>query len=286
MPGNLLHQDNLLQLPLTGEYIRYQMSRRVGEVAAATEAMVDPSVSVVIRSRNNVGQLYQLFGDISSQRYEGEVEVVVVDTESSDGSAQEAKWFGAEVVNIRQADFNYPKALNLGFAAATNKWVFSLVDHSRLLTHDNTLRIATRANSLSPEIAIIAGITLPNDNASWVEKVAAAAFFPPIVRKKAEPADKSYMGFPGSNNSLINKEAWSEVGGYDESYAAGGEDGALARAVLAANRLLMADPAMSVYHSHGANLAQSIRQFRYWANLGGPHPFDRAKLEAFNPSLA
>lgn len=276
---NLLHPEYIARVPIVGEYLCNTLAQRVGEVAMATEGLVDPAVSVVIRSRNNAGQLAELLDDIEKQDFNGEVEVVVVDTESTDGTAEVARNFGAVVVPIEQKGFNYPDALNQGFAAASHRWVFSLVDHS-LLTSDQIFRIATRSQNQS-NVAGVSGITFPNANASRAERIGTAMAFPNKVRKPAHVATKLSMGILATNTSLIRRDVWSEVGGFDEAYGAGGEDGALAAAIDRAGYDIVIDPAMSVHHTHGTGFIDSIRQFRYWGSLGKPQAFDQMRLEQF-----
>lgn len=277
--SNLLHEEYLLHIPVTGEYIRDSLAQRAGEVALAAKCLPDPDISVVIRSRNNAGQLEGLLHDINQQDFNGKVEIVVVDTESTDGTAGVAKDYGAVVVPTTQDDFSYPRALNQGFAAASHKWVFSFVDHS-LLVSDQILRIATRSEA-TPNIAGVSGITLPNANASLAELAATAISFPNRVRKPAHVATKAGLGFLATNASLIRQDAWSELGGFNEAYGAGGEDGALGAAIMAAGLDIIIDPAMSVHHTHGTGFINSVRQVLYWRSLGKPQAFDRDRLAQF-----
>lgn len=279
----LLHQENLLRVPFTGETMRDDLNQRAGEVALATRGLPDPNVSIVIRSRNNVSQLKGLLRDVSMQDFTGEVEVVLVDTESSDGTVETAKEFGATVVPINQEDFSYPKALNLGFDAASYGWVFSFVDHS-LLTSNQVLHTATRSDA-QHNVAGVSGIPFPNANGSWFELAATAVEYPKRVRRPAALSTKTGLGFLATNTSLIHRDAWLEVGGFDESYGAGGEDGALAKAILRAGHAIVVDPAMSVYHSHGVGLINGVRQVQYWTTLGKPSEFDRQRLAKFRTDL-
>lgn len=277
--SNLLHEELLLQVPLTGEFIRDSLAQRAGEVAVSTEGLSDPNVSVLIRSRNNAEQLEMLLDDVRAQKFDGEIEVVLVDTESTDGTVEVGKNFGATIIPVTQEGFSYPNALNRGFAAASHTWVYSFVDHS-LLSSDQIFRIATRSDT-QPDVAGVSGITLPNANASWVELAGTAANFPNRVRKPANASSKLGLGFLATNASLINKAAWAEVGGFDEAYAAGGEDGALAKAILEAGHKIVVDPAMSVHHTHGLGLVDSLRQVRYWTTLGKPQAFSQQRLAKF-----
>jgi GT2 family glycosyltransferase len=270
-------------MPLTGDCVATSLTRHAGEVALASQGLPDPDVSIVIRSKNNIAQLGGLFDDLEAQSFDGGVELIVVDTESNDGAPLLAKAFGAEVLTISQADFSYPKALNMGFGAASNPWVLSLVDHS-LLAHDQTLRLPSRCAQY-PNIAAVSGITLPNANASKTELMASAALLAGEMRRPARISAKTGMGIMATNASFIRRDAWRDAGGFDESYGAGGEDGALAREILARGRDILIDPAMAVHHTHGLSLGDSLKQLRYWSGLGKPRAFSKQELAVYRPEL-
>ncbi len=279
----LLHEQYLLRFPLGGRYIRDNLVKRLEELVEQTRGLPDPNVSVVIRSQNNARQLQGLLDDISKQDFRSKIEVIVVDTESTDGTIEVAKKFGARIISIPQADFSYPKALNLGFAAASHAWIFSFVDHS-LLTSNQTFRIATRAASQT-EIGGVWGLNLPNANATPSERLAMALGFPSRMRRPAYSATKMEPGILAANSSLYSKKAWETLGGFDESYGAGGEDSALAAAMMRAGYHIIVDPAMSVHHTHGTGFIDSLKQFRYWFTLGKPQAFSRARLANFRKEL-
>ena len=110
----LLHQSNLQRIPIVGDYCSRLLAVRVGELVNSV-ASKDPDVSVVIRSRNNAAGLESLLEDIKLQDYEGAIEAVVVDSESTDGSKQVARRLGATVVSLTQDNYSHPRALNCGF---------------------------------------------------------------------------------------------------------------------------------------------------------------------------
>jgi rhamnosyltransferase len=77
-----------------------------------------PSVSVVIRNRNEAASLELVLRALALQALRPR-EIVVVDNESSDGSAELARGRGATVVPLAAGAFSYGRALNLGLAATT-----------------------------------------------------------------------------------------------------------------------------------------------------------------------
>jgi hypothetical protein len=139
----MLHENYLRRTPILGPHVLRLLEGHVialwSEAAKADSR--DPDVSIVIRSRNNVSDLSALIDDLEGQLYSGEVEIIVVDSESRDGSAEHARLRGATVVRISQSDYSHPYALNAGFRVAQHSWVFSLVEHSSL-SHIHSLRTA------------------------------------------------------------------------------------------------------------------------------------------------
>ena len=71
-------------------------------------------ISVVIPVRDGGGDLERCLAGIAAQRIEEEVEVVVVDSGSSDGSVDVARAAGAVVTEIGPAEFGHGRTRNLG----------------------------------------------------------------------------------------------------------------------------------------------------------------------------
>jgi len=86
-------------------------------------------VSVIIPVRNGGGQLTNLLGKIYSQKKIEHIEVVIVDSESTDNTVRIAGEFGAKVISILQRDFNHGGTRNLGAAEANGDFlVFTVQD--------------------------------------------------------------------------------------------------------------------------------------------------------------
>lgn len=94
---------------------------------AGTEETVDARVSVVIPTLNAGEELGWLLRKLQAQRAVREVEVVVVDSGSSDGSPALAREWGAKVVEIAPAEFTHSHARNLGADAATGDYLLFMV---------------------------------------------------------------------------------------------------------------------------------------------------------------
>lgn len=279
---HILHPEIFDRLPIIGPRLRDELADRAQEVADANLGE-DPDISVVIRTRNNTGRIEALFADIAAQKFAGKVQIVVVDTESNDGTIRAAKLNGAEVVNIAQADFSYPRALNLGFKAAAYPYVLSLVGHSSL-SNDQTFRAITRR---CREVGFggAYGLPLSDANASWTERLAFGVRQLRYLRG-AVRIIKDKPGMLGANTSVISKAAWSALGGFDETFAAGGEDSELARKMLAAHMKIVRDPVLSLHHSHGLGPVNSLRQARHWVEVyRNARGFDGQRVARRRPDL-
>ena len=242
-----------------------------------------PSLSIVIRSRNNMKGLQRLLDDVDEQAFSGDVEVIVVDSGSNDGSIELAQDRADKVVSINQAHYSHPVALNAGFMQASNEWVLSLVDHS-LLAHSRVLQLLAQWSAIE-RVAGISGIVLPGINASNTERLVGTPLAARMLRRPPCEVRQDRMGILATNCSAFRKSVWESLDGFDEQYGAGGEDGAFCRAALSDGWTVVLDPALSVHHSHGLGPVESVRQVRHWSEFGHPNPFSLDRLLSYRSDL-
>ncbi len=281
----LLHAENFARIPIVGGWFARKLQAKAQTLASRTKGLPDPDISVVIRAKNDEAYATQWFEDLAAQDFTGDIEVIVVDTSSTDRTAEIARTHGAKVVTITQEEFTYPHALNVGFRAATHPYVVTLVGHSNL-TSSMMLKALTYWCQRE-DFAGIYGFSLPNKNASFWERLGSALVLPPYLRA-TKIMHKSAGGLLGANGSIVKREVWERLGGYDERYAGGGEDTALGRSMLAAGLLVVREPLCMVFHSHGLGFADGLRQLRHWGQVARPRPqaFNTARLLKRRPDLA
>jgi len=65
------------------------------------------SVSIIIPTRNGGKLFEQTLKALASQEYAGEIEIVIIDTESEDGTPALAEKYGAKVIPITKSKFNH-----------------------------------------------------------------------------------------------------------------------------------------------------------------------------------
>jgi rhamnosyltransferase len=78
--------------------------------------------SLVIRAYNESRHLPRLLEGVRQQTVR-DVEIILVDSGSTDDTVKIAESYGAKVVHIAPADFTFGRSLNLGIAASTRELV-------------------------------------------------------------------------------------------------------------------------------------------------------------------
>lgn len=278
MSEHLLHPELYDRIPMFGGQVAEITNDRAAEVM--TEGPHDEDVSVVIRALNEAGPLKNLLKDVHSNIFAGEVEIVVVDNESSDSTADIARDYGATVVTIPRDKFTHPLSLNTGMEAASHDAVFMTVAHANLT---NTQLLQAGSRHIRDGVAGIYGTTVPNSNASRTERLVAMGT--PLVMAKMS-IEKAGIGVLGVTNAMISKSVWRELGGFDMQYERGGEDTLMAGQMLKAGLEIVRDPALSVHHTHGLGPINYARQVAQWQQtLQAPQEFDREQWANRRPDL-
>lgn len=279
----LLHPENFSRIRVNGRRIKKWFQKRALQILEDSASIPEPNISVVIRTRNDADHIERLFADIKAQDYSGAVEIIVVDTESRDNTVDYARSHGAKIISLTQAEFNYPKALNMGFETARYPWVVTLVGHSSLTSTVMFKSLAYWAVKYN-DLGGIYSLPLANWNASAWERL--ENIIAPRIWKRPQHIKELSIGIMAANGSIVKRETWQQLGGYDERYAAGGEDRALARSMLDKGVVIVREPLCSVFHSHGLNFKNTVKQWIHWGDVAkNPSTFNTQKVHSRRPDL-
>lgn len=91
--------------------------------------MCTPAVSIIVRTLNEAKFLPECLQKIGEQKYGGPVEVVVVDSGSTDDTIKIASDCGSKVVRISKSEFTFGRSLNVGCEASTGEVLVLLSAH-------------------------------------------------------------------------------------------------------------------------------------------------------------
>lgn len=285
--SHLLHAELFDKVPIVGAHYRDELAERSQEVADATEGMQDPDISILIRTRNNEARIEGLFEDIAAQEYNGNKQIVVVDTESTDRTREIAYSMGATIVSLTQDEFTYPKSLNEGFRAAENAYVLTLTNRTNF-TNKMALRGITRWHGLRNFAGAYGAQIWDNESSIWESTLLAGMNYKDKRLRSAGPISEWEGGAMVANRSVVRKDAWETAGGYDESFERGGEDTDFAKRLLAECMTIVREPALSMHHSWGGlSLVNTLRRAREQRHLrrGVPEPFNAKYIVGSRPDL-
>jgi rhamnosyltransferase len=218
-------------------------------------------ISVVIPVKNGGADLERCLAGIAMQRIDEEVEVIVVDSGSHDGSPARARATGARVYEIPAEEFGHGRTRNLGVELSQGDLVaFTSQD----AVADGGLwlaRLAAAARS-GPDVAGAYGRQLPHPDARPPERFFLDFLYGPEPRlQRLDPAgDLTFEVTLFSNvNAAIPRAILERFPFRDDLTMS--EDQEWSRRVLREGYGLVYEPGAAVRHSHAYTMRTAFRRF-------------------------
>jgi rhamnosyltransferase len=236
-------------------------------------------ISVIIPVRNGGLDLRRCLEGIRSQAIEDEVEVVVIDSESTDGSPRVAAEWGARVHSIRAAEFNHGRSRNLGaHLARGNVLVFTTQDARAASRAWLATLVAPLANRR--DVAGVYGRQLPRPGTKPPEQYFLNFLYGDGAREQhaAKRPELTMETTLFSNvNSAMPRSIW-EAFPFAEDLTMS-EDQEWCSRVLLAGYSVLYEPLAAVEHSHNYGLRSAFRRF-----FDSGVSAERAYMAGGNPS--
>jgi rhamnosyltransferase len=217
-------------------------------------------ISVLIPVKDGGDGLVRCLQGIRRQRIDDEVEIVVVDSGSSDGSPERARELGAVVHEIPAQEFVHGATRNLAARRsrgdvlvftvqdaepASDEWLAALVG---ALEGDNVAgaygRQLPHADARPPEQFFLDFMYGPEARAQRLDGVEALTFEQTLF---------------SNVNSAMPRRIWEEFPFEDDVTMS--EDQVWSRRVLLAGYTIAYEPRAAVRHSHSYSLAAAFRRF-------------------------
>lgn len=194
-----------------------------------------PLVSFVIPVRNDAVRLQRCLKSILANDYPRDlIEIVVVDNESTDGSAAAARGCGAIV--LKSAGDSVAAHRNRGARAALGSLIaFADADHE---IDGNWIDTAVDVLS-DPTVAATGSAYLTQPSANWVQQH--------YDGMRSRPQRREEVSWLGSGNFAVKRAAFERVGGYKETLTAC-EDVDLCNRLRLAGHRIVADPNLRSVH--------------------------------------
>lgn len=153
---------NLDQNPLTIQHVSPIVSRATFTSEIEIE-LFEKSVSVIIPTKNAGKDFPILMKTLNAQRGFEKIEVVVVDSGSTDETLETAKLLGATVINIKPEDFSHSGARNLGAKAASGDYLLFIVQDA--LPPNDTWLATMYMTLIENDLAVVSCAETPREDA-------------------------------------------------------------------------------------------------------------------------
>ena len=220
--------------------------------------MTRPTVSIVVPTRNGMDSLPALFDALAQQVHGFEVEIVVIDTESTDGTLAFVHTRATRVLQTAAAQFNHGLTRNQAIAASSGAFIV-LLSQDAVPTDEHWLDALVSPLQQTPALAGScarqvtrpdAGVIARHYHAHWagslrvpvvarIDNASAFAAMPPLERLRLCTFDNVC--------ACLRRTVWQAFPFADTPIA---EDLAWARQVLLAGHALTFVPEAVVVHSH------------------------------------
>jgi rhamnosyltransferase len=239
----------------------WQLASDAAKASRFTETIELRVISIVIPVKNGGSSLRRCLEAIRDQRVDDEIEIVVVDSGSRDGSQALARSFGAVVHEIEPSEFNHGETRNLGARLSSGETVVFTVDDA-LPLNDRWLAELTAPLHVSREIAGTYGRHLPYPEAPPHQAYYIDYRFGPRprVQRAIEASDLRLADILFSNvSSAIRREVLEQFPFASDIVIA--EDSEWCSRVLVAGWTIAYVPEAIVRHSHVYSLSDTVKRY-------------------------
>lgn len=214
--------------------------------------MKKPEISVILRTYNEAKYLERLLKGIKSQVTTFSIEVILIDSGSTDNTIEIAKKYSCKILTIKKSEFTFGKSLNIGCKSAQGKYLVIISGHC---IPCGKKWIENLVNPLHKNIVSYTyGRQIGDDSTNFSEERIFLKHFP----KKSKIPQEGF--FCNNANSAILKVVWEKYS-FDESLT-GLEDLHLAKRIKNDGNLIGYVGNAIVYHIHNETWQQIFRRFK------------------------
>lgn len=207
--------------------------------------------SFVIRTKNEATYLEKVLQGIQTQETTlCGIEVVVVDSGSTDQTIEIAKKYGCRIVQIKPEDFTWGHALNVGIHEASGKYIGIISGHC-IPTNKNFVENAVQILEGYQKLAAIYGRQQPIPMMDPFEEVDLNYQYPDsILRLMSKGSIPEHLGISNAC-CVLKKEIWRKIPFNKNVQSC--EDGIWADMVMEDGESVGYTSKIGVYHSHPFN---------------------------------
>jgi len=241
--------------------------------------MSKTKVSVVIVARNEAKNIERCVGNIYRQAGDWDIDVVLVDSSSTDGTPDLACKWPVHVEIIRREDFHHGRTRNLG-ASLTKGDYLVFLQGDAWAADDQWLKNLLTPFAEGPHVQAVYGRQIPKEECDPVNRFRTGWNYQgeridKTVAKKSELGHRLY--FFSTANCAIRREVWENYRFPEDIRIF--EDTTFARKIIDGGGTIVYSPVAAVVHSHNLgpkaifqrylDMGYVQRKYEFMKNLGG-----------------
>ena len=206
-------------------------------------------------------------------------QVLIIDSESTDGTPQLAHAQGFSVHSIRRSEFNHGRTRQAAAEMSPEAEILIYLTQDAILADSESISSLLSAFD-DPAVAVACGHQLPRKGAGAIE-VHARLFNYPAVSSIRDMNARARLGFKtifiSNSFAAYKRSVLIEVGGFPQDVIFG-EDTVTAARILRAGHKIAYIAQAKVYHSHSYTMMQ---EFQRYFDIGVLHNRESWMLEMF-----
>lgn len=221
-------------------------------------------ISAIIPVKNGEATLEKCLTAILNQTIADKIEIIVLDSASTDNSVTIAKSFGAQIININPFDFNHGLTRNEGVKYATGELIYFTVQDAYLAENDQLEKMASYFTDA--QLSAVVGMQatahdIDKNPARWFKR-----FTTPYPETRHFPHEFSFSNLTKKQqfelsswdnvNAMYRKAALQKIPFIKTNLS---EDWLWANEALHNGMKLIRDPSLLVYHYHHLFFNYSFR---------------------------
>jgi len=210
-----------------------------------------PRCSVVIRCRNEEQHIGRLLSGILQQSVQS-VEIIVVDSGSTDATLSIAARYPVKILHIRPEEFSFGRSLNTGCQAARGEFIAIASAHVYPTYKDWLERLL--APFSDPKVALVYGKQRGGGTTKYSEHQVFARWYP------SQSSLSQNHPFCNNANAAVRRALWERLP-YDETLT-GLEDIDYARRIMESGYKIAYAAEAEIVHVHSETYNQIYNRYR------------------------
>ena len=244
-------------LPFPGEHRVPALISRFSVIALAP-SMIETSILVL--TKNEVHNIGPCLEAIYSQRNVGGLEVIVVDSSSTDATLEIARAFPVRVETIPAASFHHARTRNFAASLAQGEYLVFLAADALPASPDWLSSMIS--NFSDPGVAAVYGRHLPKPGSTLERQDALDAVYgeQKVVKDPRNDAGFGYRYYHFSTvNAALRRTTWQSTPFPEDVKVF--EDLAIAKRILEQGGKIVYEPQAAVYHSHNHSTSGLFKRY-------------------------